>query len=286
MIKNIFKKYNIKFQRKNRSKVFFQLTVNLIVEKIWRIRKRLLGIGTPVIHLYAVCWNEEKIIPFMIKHYNEFVNHYFIYDNNSNDSTNELLLKEPNVTVRKYDTGGTFNDVVHQQIKNSVWKKSRGKADWVIVIDMDELIYHSNMKEFLKTSDSTIFKPFGFNMVSDEFPFYSMKITEQVKSGVPDSNFGKMVLFNPHRIVDINYMPGAHEAYPEGIVNIGVIRELKLLHYKNLGVNYVMNKITQYNQRISEENKELGYGFHYEKDRSQIETEINKALNNSIFVID
>ncbi|MDR3653781.1 MAG: glycosyltransferase family 2 protein [Paludibacter sp.] len=248
--------------------------------------KRIQGIDHPVVHVYAVCWNEEKIIPFFLSHYNEFVDHYYIYDNYSDDKSDELLSKQSNISVIKYDTGGTFNDIVHQQIKNTAWKQSRGKADWVIVIDMDELIYHPNLIGFLNSSVDTVFNPSGFNMVTDKFPQSKLKITEQIQTGIPDEKYTKMILFNPHRIVDINYMPGAHEAYPEGIIRITKINELKLLHYKNLGVDYVLNRIEIYRNRLSETNRKMKYGIEYEKEYQKIIEEFNTSLNLCKRVID
>jgi hypothetical protein len=286
MIRKILNYYHIRFQRKNRAIVLFQLIINLSLEKIWKIWKILRGINRPIIHLYAVCWNEAKILPFVLDYYSIFVDYFYIYDNYSDDETDEILKYKRNVTVRKFDTGSTFNDLVHQKIKNTVWKESRGKADWVIVIDMDELIYHPHLIDFLHVSKNTIFTPYGYNMVTDVFPESNELITDQVKSGVPDSKYAKMVLFNPHKIVEVNYEPGAHEAYPEGIIKMGTSNDLKLLHYKNLGVNYVMGKIRNYRSRLSQQNRENNHGLEYERQDKIVVDEIKTYLDSAVQVID
>jgi hypothetical protein len=288
MMTSFFTRFNIRFQKKHRYKTLLQLAFNIALCQIWHIKKQIQGIQHPVVHLYAVCWNEEKIIPFFLKHYNEFVDHYYIYDNYSDDATDTLLASQPNITVRKYDTGGTFNDIVHQQIKNSAWKQSRGKADWVIVIDMDEFLYHPQMEQFLSANLTrhSIFELEGFDMVSEHFPPIDKKITNTVKTGVPCSWLNKMILFDPHRIVEINYEPGAHEAYPEGIVSIGVDTELKLLHYKYLGKNYVLDRIKEYRRRLSQVNREQQLGMHYEDEDAQIIEKVNNYLNQSYRFID
>lgn len=286
MFIRLFSKYHIKFQKVNRFKVLGALPLLLLIEWFWKLKKKVKGARKPVIHLYAVCWNEAKLFPFVLEYYERFVDHFYIYDNYSNDETDEILKNKINVTVRKFDTGGTFNDLVHQKIKNTVWKQSRGKTDWVIVIDLDELIYQPQIVEFLMDSKNTIFKPDGFNMVTDRFPKLNKLITDQVKDGVPDSKYAKMVLFNPHRIVEVNYEPGAHEAYPEGIIKIGISNDLKLLHYKNLGVDYVMEKIRNYRSRLSNQNRENNYGLEYEKYDEIIIDEIKSDLEKSIQVID
>lgn len=286
MLKSFFFKNNIRFQRKNRTRILLLLVMFVLVELYWKLKKRCFGIQRPVIHLYAVGWNEAKILPFVLKYYMFFVDHFYIYDNYSDDESDEILKTYPQVTVRKFDTGGTFNDVVHQQIKNSVWKQSRGKADWVMVIDMDELIYHPQLINFLQQSKNTIFIPYGYNMVTDIFPKYDKLITEQVKYGIPDSKYSKMVLFNPHKIVEINYEPGAHEAYPEGIIEINLNEELKLLHFKNLGVDYVLSKINDYRNRLSKQNKENNHGIEYERPDEIIINEILDSVKKSIQIIE
>lgn len=286
MFRQIILRQNIRFQKMNRLKVLALLPFLLFREKLWKLKKKIRGVKKPIVHLYAVCWNEARILPFILDYYTQFVEHFYIFDNYSDDDTDRILNTRPNVTVRKFDTGGQFNDLVHQHIKNSVWKKSRGKADWVIVIDLDELIYQPQIVEFLMDSKNTIFKPNGFNMVTDRFPNLNKLITDQVKGGVPDSKYAKMVLFNPHRIVEVNYEPGAHEAYPEGIIKMGISNDLKLLHYKNLGVDYVMEKIRNYRSRLSNQNRENNHGLEYERYDEIIIDEIKSDLEKSIQVID
>jgi len=36
---------------------------------------------------------------------------------------------------------------------NHAWKESRGAADWVIVVNVDELVYHSSPREVLAVSE-------------------------------------------------------------------------------------------------------------------------------------
>lgn len=287
MLKKIFRHYHIRFKKDHKIKVLSQLIFYLFVEKIWKIKKQFIGIHKPIVHVYAVCWNEGKIIPFFLQHYNEFVDHYYIYDNYSDDETGYLLSKYSNITVIKYDTGGTFNDIKHQQIKNTTWKQSRGKADWVIVIDMDELLYTPQMTQFLiQNSSYTLFKPDGYNMVAASFPDYDRKIIESVNKGVKNEFYSKSVLFNPYRIVEINYEPGAHEDYPEGIVSVARDNNLKLLHYKNLGIDYVLNRIKLYKRRASKENEENNLNTHYNIESQKVIEEITNDLKNAISVVD
>jgi len=286
MITVLFTYFHIRFQKSHRGHVIMQLATNFILLQLWHLKKHFKGLKRPIVHLYAICWNEEKIIPFFLQHYNEFVDHYYIYDNYSDDATDSLLAAQSHVTVRKYDTRGTINDITYQTIKNTAWKQSRGKADWVIVCDMDELLYHPEMEHFLTNNKRySLFKPTGYNMFSEVFPVSDQKITTTIKAGMRDDTYDKIILFNPYHIVDINYEPGAHDAYPEGIINLINDGQLKLLHYKNIGIDYVMNRIYIYRKRLSTVNKEHGWGSEYnEADRKIIEY-IKSSLKQVIQVI-
>ena len=84
---------------------------------LWEARIRRMACRTPrismekpVVHLYAVCWNEERILPHFMAHYGPMVDHFTIYDNGSTDSTLELLASYPNVTVVRTGRGGVFDE--------------------------------------------------------------------------------------------------------------------------------------------------------------------------------
>lgn len=288
-INKFFLERNIRFKKENKVGVLFSLLNNRILLSIWKLKKRLKGIKTPVVHLYTVCWNEEKIIPFVLQYYNDIVEKVFVWDNYSDDHSEEILRKN-NVKIKKYDTGGTFNDVVHQQIKNKVWKKSRGKADFVIVSDMDEILFHPQMQQFLKHAlkkKYSILETHGYDMYALEYPVYNNMslITDQIKTGIFSEKYSKSVIFDPHQIVNINYMPGAHECYPEGIVKVIKDENLKLLHYKNLGIKCLMDRVEQYRIRMSETNKKNGYCIEYDRENQQIINDFNAGMEKAITII-
>ncbi len=271
-------------------KILIQLPINAMFRLRLKFYKQRHQITKPIIHYYTVTWNEEKILPFMLDHYKSFVDQFFVYDNYSTDSSTEVLLKHKNVKILKFDTGNSFNDLVHIKIKNRCWKKSRGKADYVIVCDADEFLFHPNMEEFLLQSQKekiSFFNPIGYDMYSDSFPEHQREvlITTQVRNGVPDRNYNKSIIFDPHRIVEINYTAGAHFCYPWGIVRTKEDNQLLLLHYKNLGVDYVLNRCNMYRHRLSDANMERSYGAQYLQEDQKITQEIESKINESKPVI-
>lgn len=224
----------------------------------------------PVVHLYAVCWNESLIAPYFIDHYSKFVDAFFIYDNMSTDMTNILLSRHGNVTVIPYDTGNTFNDAANLEIKNTAWKQSRGKADFVVVCDMDEFLYHPDMLSALRLlakDGYTVATPHGYNMISRSLPEFNGKqaITELIRTGLDArQDYSKSILFSPE-LEDINFTPGSHKCSPKGRVKRFTSNHLKLLHYKYIDREHIRSKMQIYSTRLSDINRAHGWGNHYEQ---------------------
>lgn len=192
----------------------------------------------PIIHVYVVCKNEVEFIPFFLDYYNSIADRIIVYDNQSTDGTRELIQQHPKAELRDYDTKGQLRDDIHRYIKNSVWVESRGVADWVIVSDLDELLYHKDLKRYLnscKKNGITIPKVKGFNMVSETYPVAGKSIVEQVQYGAFSKNFSKSIVFDPNKIQFINFSPGGHGIEPEGEIHQELVSNLILLHYKYLG---------------------------------------------------
>ncbi len=246
-------------------------------------------IRRPIVHYYAVCWNEEKILPFMFDYYGCFVDQFTIYDNCSSDRSSEIILSHKNAQVITFTTEG-FNDNIHINIKNNCWKRSRGKADYVIVCDIDEFFFHKDIKEALAQLEEngySIVKPFGYNMYSRDYPAYipNQLLTDLVKQGVRVPMFDKCILFDPHALVEINYKPGAHECHPWGRVKKYRNEGFKLLHYKNLGLEQLLERNRLYVSRLSKENKKRGYGAEYLKKEQLIIQEFKENEQNATEII-
>src|SRR5690606_2040831 len=102
------------------------------------------------VHVYTVCWNEAKFLPYFLAHYAQFADRIFVYDNGSTDRSPDIVRAHPKAELRQFDSGGTFDDLSNINVKNNAYKESRGQADFVIVVDADELIYHPAIRELLQ----------------------------------------------------------------------------------------------------------------------------------------
>lgn len=261
-------KHNIVLHKGENMHILFTLIWNWALLLKLKLHKWLHGIHRPIIHYYALCWNEEKMLPFMFDYYKQFVDRFTLYDNYSDDCSESIILSQPNACIKKFSMDGEINDYIYQDIKNNCWKKSRGKADYVIVCDTDEFIYHNDIHQAitqLKSGKYSIVKPYGYNMYSTEYPVYDSQhlLTGQVKRGIRVSMFDKCILFDPHAIVEINYKPGAHECHPWGRVKTYHNEDIKLLHYKNIGLDQLLHRTKLYSDRLSENNIMHGYGIEY-----------------------
>jgi glycosyltransferase involved in cell wall biosynthesis len=235
------------------------------------------------ITVFAICYNEELILPYFIRHYSQFAD-ICLYDNYSTDKSEEIATMAGVKTI-KYDSNNEIRDDIYLQIKNSCWKSS--KADWVIVCDVDEFVYHPNLANILEKADSTIFSLNMFNMISFKFPTTNGQIYEEVNMGVPalPPFKTKMVLFKPQEISEINYGPGCHNAFPVGNVKLNMNSDIKILHMKLLSKEYIINKNIMYGKRLSEINKRMGWGKGYLRSQKEIGDMFDSEFKKTIKII-
>jgi len=254
---------------------------NSLILRIWKI---LTNEKSTVIHLYSICWNEEKMLPFFLDYYSEFVQKITIYDNYSTDRSEQIMKQYKSVKILKYNSDDRINDLLYLKIKNNCWKKSRRKADFVIVCDIDEFLYTNdldNLIKYLREQKYSIIKPEGFQMVSAHFPNYTkgVKITEQVKTGISENKWlSKSILFNPNKVIEINYLPGAHECHPIGSIRTFNSNLIQLLHYKDLSLEYILQRKEQYSKRLSKVNVEMNLGTYYLDEKKKTEETFNERL--------
>ena len=95
------------------------------------------------IALITLCYNESKIMPFVIDYWKQFVTHAYVFDNGSTDSSREILSKYDWITVIDYShlTGNKLDDIMNANIKNNFWKTIKDNYDWIVVCDFDECLY-------------------------------------------------------------------------------------------------------------------------------------------------
>lgn len=242
------------------------------------------------IHYYTVCYNEEVMLPHALKYYGQFCDRLIVYDNGSTDRSWEIVRSFPKAELRFFDTGGVHRADLISEVKDTVWKESRGSADYVIVCDMDEFIYHRNLVPFLEESKAngmTIFKSLGFVMVGESFPARDGMILDEIRRGLLHPHFDKVILFDPNAVEEMNYSAGAHECYPVGNLNWYQSQgELKLLHYHLIDLQVIAERYKRFVARDSEVNKSHAWGNHYyfPPTREWFDTVMSKTID--VFTVD
>lgn len=214
------------------------------------------------IWVYSLCWNEKMFLPFYLKHYSSFANKIIIYDHHSDDGSRELASENKKVEIRDYNAPGIHEPSV-TNLYNTCYQEARGKADWVILCDIDEIVYDPYLLSTLQEYQDicvTVPRTIGYTMLHDSPPKKSRhQIWHTHKFGVEDCVFNKYAIFNPQ--VNITFDPGRHAAKfnPEPIFSPP---KIKLLHYRYWGKEWIKKRNKIHFARLSEENIKNSWGYH------------------------
>lgn len=246
---------------------------------------------------YVLCWNEMPILPFIIDYWKLIARKVIVFDNGSTDGTLEYLSTFDWIEVRPYPikTNNTINDEIHKQIKNECWKEQKDKnVDFVIVSDLDEIIWAKDLYEnlkYIKERNAAVIKPCGYDFISLQFPIHGdLLLHEQIKTcyRIGDekpknlkygwSTWDKSIIFNPDLVEEINYSPGGHACNPILKNNsiYGTSESLFLFHFKYLSPEYLIMKRFATAGRLSQTNLQMGYGIEYRYNREQIINQFNE----------
>lgn len=205
---------------------------------------------------FIICWNEIETIRFTIDHYEKFCDQLTFYDNYSDDTTDTYIESRGHKVV-KFGTPGKLEDKTYVKLKNICWRQST--ADWVVVVDCDEIVHHNSIKEVLQDAKGTIFKTYGFDIFSNDMPVNSFL---EIQTGIYSENYSKSAVFSP-KLESINFDYGCHVAKPRG--DVRVCKEvLNLFHYRNIGgVERLVKRHEIYRERLSDHNRKYNLGIHY-----------------------
>ena len=230
-----------------------------------------------MVELYTVCWNEEVRLPYFLRHYRD-VDVIHLYDNDSTDRTVELAAADSRVRVHRLDTGGKYTEAAQMHVRNNAWRGS--KADWVIVCDVDELLYYPDHRLLDSVGSATILHPYGYDMISAALPTTSGQLYEEVNRGVYSSGFDKLVAFRPSA-VEPNYSPGCHHAQPRGDVRYFRSPQLLLLHFHYLSAEWTWARHQAVGRRMSQENISYRWGVQYLWTKEKFAQEFQRLWSNA-----
>jgi hypothetical protein len=211
------------------------------------------------IHVYSVMRNEEKMLPFFLRHYCEYAEKIFIYDDRSDDKTREIASECESVVLRETEYTG-FDDAKQSNLYSTEYRKDR-TADWIMCVDCDEFVYHKYLFTALDQAlmqQRPILAPHGYEMVHESFPVgYGGQLYDVVRNGFHEPWYSKPCVFRSN--IDINYTAGRHESTNGPAWQTD---GLKLLHFRYFGQCYNVSRNAKNASRLTKENIERSYGTH------------------------
>jgi hypothetical protein len=239
------------------------------------------------IHVYAPCWNDAAMIPFFLRHYSAIADRIFVFDDGSTDGSLALLRSCPKVEVRSFEHRTDAHCFDSRDLWEHAWKEHRAEADWVIACNLDEHADHADLRKYLRrcarAGVSVIPSP-GYEMVADRFPTVSGRLCDHFRTGAPARNLTKTMIFRPADIVTMHYMPGRHDARPEGRVCAPARPEVRILHYKYLGFEFVLQRHAALAARLRPGDRERRFGWHYSRTADELRAYMAKMAAEAMDV--
>lgn len=184
------------------------------------------------IAVMIVAKNEERMMPWSLRHYASFADEIVVYDNMSTDSTRTIVSSCPIARIVPYDSGGSLDDFIISGIKSSF----ATTCDWRIIVDADELVWGmGGMRPYLQrclADGVTVPSTMGFNMIGDGWPTDDgrTQLTTLVRHGVYERLYSKPCVL--HRSIEVSYRIGSHScAITKGRAVVSPKTDLRVLHY-------------------------------------------------------
>lgn len=189
------------------------------------------------LHVHSIIWNEAPLLPYWLRHYEQYAERIFVWDAQSTDGTRELLEAHPLVTVLDQQCKGLDDHYFTECFMR--YRDLSASADWCACVAADEFIYHPQLTQRLTTLDATKVQLTGYSMFSDHFPTTTGQIYDEIQHGYPDCWSRKTVLFRPQ--VKMQWKPGLHVEVSGDRPLVG--SGIKLLHYRYLGADYYLQRM-------------------------------------------
>ena len=104
------------------------------------------------IETHLITWNRSDTIHLTVSHYLK-LGRVIVYDNFSDDNTREIC-EALGAEVMMFGVAGVLSDQAYLDVKNKCWNNS--DADYVIVCDDDEILYHEDLKFLLKQDRKSV----------------------------------------------------------------------------------------------------------------------------------
>jgi hypothetical protein len=195
------------------------------------------------IWVFAICRNEADIIPFWLRNYQQFADKLIVYDDRSDDGSRDLLQAHHLMELHDWHTNTGIDEDEFLRFAHATYRTASGLADWVMWVDMDEFLFHPEMRDLLwnaMVAGFDVIQTKGFNMTGSGLPENDgRQIWEILTDGVPSPVYSKPVVFRPQ--VHLRWNRGKH-ALEDCDGRVTRDAPIYLLHYRYLGSTYTAAK--------------------------------------------
>lgn len=199
-------------------------------------------------------------MPYFLRHYETFVDRMMFFDDESTDKTRQIIATCPKAYYLPWPGSHGIVDDEFTDFANEKWKEARGQAEWVIWVDADEFLYHPNILEVLSrylSEGVEVPQIHGFTMFSDHFPTTPSQIYDEIKTGVYDDCWSKKAIFRGNMIWNVGrHSINVDRWNPRSSLSV----DLKLLHYRCLGLDYLKERHARNWARVPEHCRQKNYG--------------------------
>ena len=247
---------------------------------------------------YTICWNENDIVKYVIDYWKKIKEqvdlNVVVYDNHSDDGCIDELKKYDWIEIRYFESDHSLNDEIHMNIKNNCWKEAKGKIDFAIVSDFDEVLWGDFVSElqYMHDNNYNVLGTLWYALCSKEFPTYQegkylhqivKRGYEQIYINMNYYGLGKFMLIDVNKIDDMGWTQGSHRHNTKPEARIYKSNKIYAFHInKGLSEDYFVKRTKILEKRLSETNIKKGYGFHYKYDENTLRTNYRENYNSSI----
>ena len=250
------------------------------------IKPKLFADGDVIVHVHVCTHNEEPMIRHFINHYQQFTKNenIFVHDQHSTDNTVEIA-KSLGCTVNTWGGDSIDDDDLLNQKHQSYYSSTN--CDFVIIVDCDEFVMHSNLLDNLnrcKRNGIKVPRMTGHNMFYENFDYINDDISFVKYGEGNNAANAKSCIIKSNEI--IQYAIGCHQLYSPIQEYYEDDEIIKFCHMKWLNFDYIVNRQHYFYSRLSKKNKEMQWGIHYTWDTQKWFNYYNELKNTCIKIFD
>jgi hypothetical protein len=197
------------------------------------------------IWLYCLFGNEQRLMPYFLRHYAQECDRLIMLDGGSIDGTRAIISACPNAVIQASPfTNERYDEIEWVNWMSIKYREARFSADWVLVVDADEFLYSGIPLSTALSDYRTLYgvraiRCQGYQMLSRSFPADNgAQLVDMVTDGIPDRIYNKLAAFDP--MLDVTWSVGRHTAAAPGYEPLQ--DGLKLLHYRYFGDEYLTER--------------------------------------------